>query len=175
MNVHHLPICTTFYFVADSKAKPQAGDDDSAMPAIVDACSQEEKLCFARLSIVLNAYGDLCGMTTLGTLEIGVDRTREEEDVEEDDEMMALINKGYDMEELMGYLNVAQKVTKKLTKVFREQWQSKDEGYGILEMDIIRKQDRAGGSKQPKKGTSCQDFISKINEEMEENRKQNPT
>ena len=33
--------------------------------------SQEEKLCASRLSIVLNVFGDICGMNTLGALEIG--------------------------------------------------------------------------------------------------------
>ena len=41
--------------------------------------SQEEKLCASRLSIVLNVFGDICGMNTLGALEIG----EENEDSEE--------------------------------------------------------------------------------------------
>ena len=174
LNVHHLPICTTFYFISDSKAKPQPGDDDAELPAILDASSQEEKLCSARLSIVLNAYGDLCGMTTLGALEIGADRA-DEEDLEEEenpDAMMALIEKGYDMEELMGYLDEAQKVTKNVTKIVREQWQKRGEGYGMLEMELAGK---AKGAKGARKGASSQDFISKINQEMEENRRLHPT
>ena len=74
LNVHHLPICTSFYMIENK--------------AVVDVCSAEEKLCNARLSIVLNVYGDLCGMTTLGALEIG-----QEADSDSEDQQMAL---GYD-------------------------------------------------------------------------------
>lgn len=71
MNVHHLPICTTFYFLKDpTKAKAMDESVDALRP-LIDVNSTEEKLCQSRLSIVLNAYGDLCGMTTLGALEIG--------------------------------------------------------------------------------------------------------
>jgi hypothetical protein len=45
----------------------------------LDVSSQEEKLCASRLSIVLNVFGDICGMNTLGALEIG----EENEDSEE--------------------------------------------------------------------------------------------
>lgn len=173
LNVHHLPVCTTFYFISDSKAKPQPGDEDSELPAFLDASSQEEKLCSARLSIVLNAYGDLCGMSTLGALEIGADRA-DEEDLEEDnpDEMMALMEKGYDMEELMGYLEEAKKVTKNVTKIIREQWDKRAEGFGLLEMEPAR---RVKGATSARKGASCQEFISKINQEVEENRRLHPT
>lgn len=64
-----------------SKTGGQLDNLDEVMEPIVDVNSQEEKLCSARLSIVLNAYGDLCGMTTLGALEIG---GQGQEDFEED-------------------------------------------------------------------------------------------
>lgn len=59
MNVHHIPVCTTFYFMKD-------------MPdlAVLDVNSKEEKLTTSRLSIVMNTYEDICGMTTLGSTEI---------------------------------------------------------------------------------------------------------
>ena len=57
MNVHHMPIPTTFYFLKDMAEKP-----------IVDASSKEERLCVSRLSIVMNSYEDICGMATLGSL-----------------------------------------------------------------------------------------------------------
>ena len=56
MNVHHVPICTTFYFVGEY--------------AIVDANAKEEKLANSRLSICMNIFEDLCGMSTLGSLEV---------------------------------------------------------------------------------------------------------
>jgi len=59
LNVHHIPICTTFYFMKDIPEEP-----------VLDVNSKEEKLCTSRLSIVMNTYEDICGMTTLGSLEI---------------------------------------------------------------------------------------------------------
>lgn len=50
LNVHHLPVCTTFYFVPDIE-KP-----------VVDATAKEERLASARLSICMNVFEDVCGM-----------------------------------------------------------------------------------------------------------------
>jgi exosome complex component RRP45 len=58
LNVHHLPICTTFYFI------PGVHDP------IVDATAKEERLATARLSICMNIYQDVCGMQTLGQMEV---------------------------------------------------------------------------------------------------------
>ena len=58
LNVHHIPICTTFYFI------PDLGEP------IVDAQAKEERLATARLSICVNVYEDICGMQTLGQLEV---------------------------------------------------------------------------------------------------------
>ena len=58
VNVHHLPICTTFYFMKDVSTP------------VLDVNSKEEMLCTARLSIVTNIFEDICGMTTMGALEI---------------------------------------------------------------------------------------------------------
>ena len=49
INVHHLPVCTTFFFIPGYEA-------------IVDANSKEERLATARLSICMNVFGDVCGM-----------------------------------------------------------------------------------------------------------------
>jgi exosome complex RNA-binding protein Rrp42 (RNase PH superfamily) len=58
--VHHIPICTSFYFMEGVlNTKP-----------IVDANAKEEKLAKSRLSICMNIFEDLCGMTTLGSLEV---------------------------------------------------------------------------------------------------------
>jgi exosome complex component RRP45 len=54
LNVHHIPVCTTFYWIANLKG------------VIVDATAKEEKLATARLSICMNVYEDMCGMLTLG-------------------------------------------------------------------------------------------------------------
>ena len=59
INVHHIPISCTFYFL---------GDEES--PPILDATAKEERLCKSRLSIVMNTYEDVCGMSTYGGLEI---------------------------------------------------------------------------------------------------------
>lgn len=50
LNVHHLPVCSTFYFI------PKVTEP------IVDATSKEERLATARLSICMNVYEDVCGM-----------------------------------------------------------------------------------------------------------------
>jgi exosome complex component RRP45 len=60
LNVHHIPVCTSFYFI----------EGISSLKPIVDATSKEEKLAQSRLSICMNIFEDLCGMTTLGSLEV---------------------------------------------------------------------------------------------------------
>lgn len=60
LNVHHLPVSTTFYFIKGFTSTP-----------VVDVNTREEKLSEARFSIVMNSYEDLCGMTTLGALNLG--------------------------------------------------------------------------------------------------------
>lgn len=60
LNVHHIPVCTSFYFI----------DGVPATKPVVDATSKEEKLAKSRLSICMNIFEDLCGMTTLGSLEV---------------------------------------------------------------------------------------------------------
>lgn len=50
LNVHHIPVCSTFYFI------------DSETHAIVDANAKEERLATARLSICMNIFEDVCGM-----------------------------------------------------------------------------------------------------------------
>lgn len=59
MNVHHVPICTTFYFLKDFPDEP-----------VLDVNSKEEKLSVSRLSIAMNTYEDICGMASLGATEI---------------------------------------------------------------------------------------------------------
>ena len=60
LNVHHIPVCTSFYFIEGlSSSRP-----------VVDATSKEEKLTKSRLSICMNIFEDLCGMSTLGSLEV---------------------------------------------------------------------------------------------------------
>lgn len=56
--MHHVPVCSTFYFI------PELSDP------IVDASSKEERLATARLSICVNIYEDICGMQTLGQMEV---------------------------------------------------------------------------------------------------------
>lgn len=58
VNVHHLPICTTFYFIQNLEQP------------LVDACAKEERLATARLSICMNVFEDVCGMQTLGQMDI---------------------------------------------------------------------------------------------------------
>ena len=50
LNVHHIPVCSTFFFIPGVENP------------IVDASSKEERLATARLSICVNVYEDVCGM-----------------------------------------------------------------------------------------------------------------
>lgn len=56
--MHHIPVCTTFYYI------PTIDEP------IVDATSKEERLATARLSICMNVFEDVCGMQTLGQMEV---------------------------------------------------------------------------------------------------------
>lgn len=58
INVHHIPVCTTFYYVP------------SVEQPLVDATAKEERLASARLSICMNVFEDVCGMQTLGLMHI---------------------------------------------------------------------------------------------------------
>lgn len=58
LNVHHIPICISFYFI------------EGVLTPIVDANSKEERIARSRLSICMNIFEDLCGMVTLGSLEV---------------------------------------------------------------------------------------------------------
>jgi len=80
VNVHHIPICTTFYFlspnVLGNTPGKQQDEEDQRMSTIaseepfIDASAKEERLCAARLSIVMNVFEDLCGMSTLGQMQV---------------------------------------------------------------------------------------------------------
>jgi exosome complex component RRP45 len=61
INVHHIPVCTTFYYIP------------SIEEPIIDANSKEERLATARLSICMNVFEDVCGMQTLGQMEVDSD------------------------------------------------------------------------------------------------------
>jgi exosome complex component RRP45 len=101
LNVHHLPICTTFYFV-------------DSIP-IVDPTSKEEKLSAARLSICMNIFEDLCGMTTLGSLEI-------------------------EPSVILDCTKVALKKTQQITKLIREQFASRHTMVsGVLDVQLLTK------------------------------------
>ena len=58
--MHHIPVCTSFYFIEGLSTKKP----------IVDATAKEKKLAKSRLSICMNIFEDLCGMSTLGSLEV---------------------------------------------------------------------------------------------------------
>jgi len=60
LNVHHIPVCTSFYFIEGLSSKQP----------ILDASSKEEKLAKSRLSVCMNIFEDLCGISTLGSLEV---------------------------------------------------------------------------------------------------------
>ena len=147
LNVHHTPICSTFYFLGDQQK-----------PAL-DVNSQEEKLCRARLSIVLNSYGDLCGMQTLGALDIGGNNQADGSD--EDSEAMQPI---YDASELLEYIKIAQKNTAGATKLVRSKWEGRSSEFGLLE--------NLKSGQAP--ATDYQAFVQAINAQVEKNRAEFP-
>lgn len=88
INVHHIPISTTFYFI------------DGVKDPIVDASAKEERLATARLSICMNVFEDVCGMQTLGQMEV---------------EPLQLLQCARD----------ALAITKKTTKLVRQAWENR--------------------------------------------------
>ena len=52
-------VSTTFYFIPGVDSGP-----------IVDATAKEERLATARLSVCMNVFEDVCGMQTLGQMDI---------------------------------------------------------------------------------------------------------
>ena len=83
LNVHHIPICTTFFFI------------EGIEQPIIDANAKEEKLAKSRLSICMNIFEDLCGMSSLGSLEV-------------------------DPQNILKCSKIALSKTKELTKIIRE-------------------------------------------------------
>jgi len=115
LNVHHIPVSTTFYFLKD-------------MPelAVLDVNSKEEKLSTSRLSIVMNIFEDICGMTTLGSLEI---------------------DNSPDQLQLMKCMKLAAKKTKEITLFVRERWNNKDKEFTLLDQGAPAAGGRGGKSK----------------------------
>ena len=88
VNVHHLPICSTFFFI------PHVTNP------IVDACAKEERLATARPSICMNVFEDVCGMQTLGQMDI-------------------------DPMQLLECTRDALAITKQTTKIMRQAWEQR--------------------------------------------------
>lgn len=123
---------------------------------------------------MLNTYGDLCGMTTLGALEIGGGVEDEEDEYGEGQMNNLAMAQGYDAQELLGYLSVAGKITNKITKLVRETWANRHREFGLLDEDLFM------GNRVQRKGLAANennhsDYIAQINQQMEENRKLHPS
>jgi exosome complex component RRP45 len=119
VNVHHIPISTTFYFMKDIPDTP-----------IIDVTSKEERLCTSRLSIVMNSYEDICGMCTLGALNIA--SNNQEEDGQSDEDM-AVTNPLHSAA-LFECMEVALKKTKEITEIVRTSWDKKDKHFSLLDI-----------------------------------------
>jgi exosome complex component RRP45 len=101
LNVHHLPVCTSFYFVDTTP--------------IVDPTAKEEKIASARLSICMNIFEDLCGMTTLGSLEI-------------------------EPSVILDCTRVALKKTQQITKLIRERFATRHTMVsGVLDVQLLQR------------------------------------
>ena len=92
-------MCTTFYFI------PKVD-----FP-IVDACAKEERLATARLSICMNIFEDVCGMQTLGQMEI-------------------------DSMQLLDCTRNALDIAKKTTRLIREAWSCRESDISLLAMTL---------------------------------------
>ena len=86
--MHHIPVCTSFYYIPDI-SEP-----------LVDANSKEERLTTARLSICMNVFEDVCGVQTLGQMEV-------------------------EPSQLIECSERALEIAKQVTKIVREAWESK--------------------------------------------------
>uniref|UniRef100_A0A7S3CKJ4 Exoribonuclease phosphorolytic domain-containing protein n=1 Tax=Strombidium rassoulzadegani TaxID=1082188 RepID=A0A7S3CKJ4_9SPIT len=165
LNVHHLPVQTTFYFLKGLSAVP-----------VLDVNTKEEKLCDARFSIVMNTYEDLCGMTTLGALNLGKGEEAADYDQEEEnDEMQSSSNialtQGVDHTMLFQCIDLAASKAKVITELVRKAWEEKERGMGLI--DFLGSQlsvERAMRSEN-----ESMKYIEQVNSELEENRKKFPT
>jgi exosome complex component RRP45 len=144
LNVHHIPVSTTFYFMQDLPEVP-----------ILDVNGKEERLCKSRLSIAMNAYEDICGMSTLGALNLGGNEESEDLHLPNMNQMA-----------LFKCMETALKKTKIITQLVRASWDSKDKNFGLLE--IAKKPLRPDAKSQKQ-------FIERLNEELEQNRKSHPS
>ena len=121
LNVHHIPVCTTFYFIPKVE-----------LP-IVDAAAKEERLASARLSICMNVFEDVCGIQTLGQMEI-------------------------DPMQLLQCTRDALEITKQTTKVIREAWAARDSDASLLAMTLNGAANTSKGSEN-----RAQMFIDQLN------------
>jgi len=58
INVHHMPIPITFYFIGSEEH------------VLLDPNAKEEKVCTSRNTVFMNVFGDICGIHTLGVLDL---------------------------------------------------------------------------------------------------------
>ena len=89
----------------------------------MDVNAKEERLCDSRLSIAMNAYEDICGMSTLGALNLGGKANSDEGD--------SLPN--MNQQALFKCMNIALQKTKFITALIRERWDQKEKSFGLLE------------------------------------------
>lgn len=98
INVHHIPIGVTFFYI-----------EGISVP-IIDANAKEEKLSTAKITMFINIFNDLCGMTTFGCLEI-------------------------ESTEILECTQIAFEKAKEITELIRHRWANKNE-YSLLDIGI---------------------------------------
>ena len=159
LNVHHIPISTTFYFMKDLPDTP-----------IIDVNSKEERLCTSRLSIVMNAYEDICGMCTLGALDLASNAQEEDESEDYEQEGMAITNPLHSAA-LFQCMQVALEKTKEITNVVRDRWNQKDKQFSLLDIG-----EQLGRGLRPRRQLKKPaEFMEQLNEEVERNRLSHPS
>ena len=125
VNVHHLPICTTFFFIPKIDTP------------IVDATAKEERLANARLSICMNVFEDVCGMQTLGQMDIAP-------------------------MQLLECTRAAMAITKDTTRIIRQAWEEKD-CHGMLFGEMAHAEKVV---EQVNNHNDVQGFIDRLNQEL---------
>jgi exosome complex component RRP45 len=98
INVHHIPIAVTFFYI------------EGISDPIIDANAKEEKLSTAKVTMFVNIFKDLCGMTTFGCLEV-------------------------ESNEILECSEIAFEKAKEITELIRHRWANKNE-YSLLDIGM---------------------------------------
>ena len=103
INVHHMPIPITFWFM----------DSNPDFP-LLDPNWKEEKVCESRNTVFTNVFGDICGITTVGSISISP-------------------------ETYINWMITAEEKAKEITKILRQSLKDREES-SKLSQDFMKMQ-----------------------------------